>query len=119
MRSWKHVLGIAGIALGLGMAGAGREPVVAGCLQRQTPINITMFHGDRARLGWNEAETELSPVHVGGPAFGPIWGSPPAGRPDISPPTLPHAPLCRRPRAHAWPARGRAPRHRVRCLEQR
>jgi outer membrane protein assembly factor BamB len=77
MRSWKHVLGIAGIALGLGMAGAGLAPGVAGCLQRQTPINITMFHGDRARLGWNAAETELSPVHVSGPAFGPIWSSPP------------------------------------------
>ncbi len=77
MRSWKHVLGIAGIALALGMAGAGREPVVAGCLQRQTPINIAMFHGDRARLGWNAAETELSPAHVSGPAFGPIWSSPP------------------------------------------
>jgi hypothetical protein len=35
-----------------------------------------MFHGDRARTGWNPNETVLAPSNVGGDSFGVLWSSP-------------------------------------------
>ena len=43
------------------------------CTGAETPF----FHGDRARLGWNAEETQLTPEAVASPAFGPLWSSPP------------------------------------------
>lgn len=36
-------------------------------------VNSPMFHGDRARLGWQATETLLSPQTVASPAFGRLW----------------------------------------------
>ena len=43
------------------------------CNGAETPL----FHGNRARLGWNAEETQLTPQTVASPAFGPLWSSPP------------------------------------------
>jgi hypothetical protein len=37
--------------------------------------NWLMFHGDRARLGWNADEPLLTPATVAGPQFGVLWQS--------------------------------------------
>lgn len=34
------------------------------------------FHGDRARTGWNMAETTLVPANVRAGSFGPVWSTP-------------------------------------------
>ena len=36
-------------------------------------VSITTFHGDNARLGWNNRETALTPDAVAGRAFGKRW----------------------------------------------
>lgn len=36
---------------------------------------VPMFHGDRARLGWQATESVLSPQSVALPAFGRLWES--------------------------------------------
>ncbi len=36
-------------------------------------VNITTFHCDEARLGWNAAETQLTPAGVQNGAFGKLW----------------------------------------------
>jgi hypothetical protein len=35
-----------------------------------------MFHGDRARTGWDDTEPDLTPERVGGGAFRELWESP-------------------------------------------
>src|SRR5439155_26045736 len=40
-------------------------------------VDKLMFHGDRARLGWNSHETDLTPARVGSDAFGSLWNSEP------------------------------------------
>ena len=40
-----------------------------------TSVSKTMFHGDRARTGWNAAETDLTPSAVGSASFGALWSS--------------------------------------------
>jgi len=50
--------------------------------QRTTSVDDTgtynwlMFHGDRARTGWNANETVLTPANVGSSSFGMLWASP-------------------------------------------
>ena len=38
--------------------------------------NWLMFHGDRARTGWNSNETVLTPANVSSSSFGVLWSSP-------------------------------------------
>lgn len=48
-------------------------------------IAVPGFHGGSARLGWNDAEPDLTPARVGGGNFGLVWSSAPfdacSGRP--------------------------------------
>jgi len=37
------------------------------------PINVVTFHYSEARLGWNSAETQLTPSNVGSRTFGKLW----------------------------------------------
>jgi hypothetical protein len=39
-------------------------------------VDTLMFHGDRARTGWDANETVLMPANVSSGNFGPIWNSP-------------------------------------------
>ena len=39
--------------------------------------SVAMFHGNRARLGWDAAEPALSPKAVASPQFGKLWESAP------------------------------------------
>jgi hypothetical protein len=61
------------------------------------PVNKPMFHGDRARLGWNADEPVLTPARVSSPAFGKLWDSPPLDAAEIDgrviPPHLYASPL--------------------------
>ena len=57
-------------------AGAGAAPPdAATCPTRVNPLDVPMFHGDRARLGWNSRETDLTPASVAGGGFGLRWNS--------------------------------------------
>jgi hypothetical protein len=56
-----------------------------------------MFHGDRARSGWNASEVALTPSAVGSSRFGAVWSSPQLDAIDLgggpSPPHLYASPL--------------------------
>jgi outer membrane protein assembly factor BamB len=54
-------------------------PIPAVAAEQAAPPShaVAAFHGDRQRLGWSSRETALSPTSVAGPAFGPVWSSPP------------------------------------------
>jgi hypothetical protein len=39
-------------------------------------VNVLTFHYDNARLGWNRAETQLTPAAVRPGAFGKLWHAP-------------------------------------------
>ena len=52
-------------------------------------VSITTFHGDNARLGWNDREAALTPTAVGSRAFGKLWGTPLGGKVTGSPLYLP------------------------------
>jgi hypothetical protein len=73
---------LAATALGVGLAvvwaGACRSPPpsIGACPAASGSSTWPTFHGDRARLGWNDAETVLTPSAVGGGNFGPLWTSP-------------------------------------------
>ncbi len=49
---------------------------LAGPVTDPGTYNWLMFHGDRARTGWNPNETVLAPSNVGGGSFGVLWSSP-------------------------------------------
>ncbi len=42
-----------------------------------TRVDVPFFHGDRARLGWNDTENQLTPAAVASGLFGHLWDSPP------------------------------------------
>ena len=48
---------------------------LASCTAAPTGLDVPMYHGDRARLGWNAQETALTPQAVAGGAFGLRWNS--------------------------------------------
>jgi hypothetical protein len=56
----------------------GADPVQPG-LRRQgavsAGVNVTTFHGDESRLGWNAAETRLTPANVHTGSFGKLWAA--------------------------------------------
>lgn len=62
------------LALG---AAVGSPSAAAPCAEPRETVNVPTFHGDPQRLGWNPAERDLTPARVAGPAFGPLWSSPP------------------------------------------
>jgi hypothetical protein len=47
------------------------------CTAPFTGLTKPMFHGDRARSGWNDREPVLTPAVVASPAVGSLWDSPP------------------------------------------
>ena len=52
-------------------------PLKVGLSQTTSPaVNTLTFHGDSQRLGWNAAETALTPTSVSSGSFGPLWNSP-------------------------------------------
>lgn len=53
------------------------SPQLRPCAPARAKLATPMFHGDRARLGWNAAETILTPSLVGSSRFGATWSSPP------------------------------------------
>jgi len=54
-----------------------RTSLPVACVQPfAAPLSQLMFHGDRARLGWNAQERDLSPDRVAS-QLGWIWDSPP------------------------------------------
>src|SRR5260370_2033839 len=54
----------------------GAQQIRARTLDDSGTYNWLMFHGDRARTGWNSNETVLTPANVSGSAFGVLWSSP-------------------------------------------
>ena len=58
-----------------------------------SPQDVTTFHRDPQRTGWNPLERDLTPASVGSPAFGPLWASPPFDTAGEHPPRLYASPL--------------------------
>ena len=79
---------IAGRAMGKSDA----APVVA-TRSLASAADITTFHRNPQRTGWNATETMLTPGSVGSPAFGHIWESPQLDSFDGVPPRLYASPL--------------------------
>jgi hypothetical protein len=52
-------------------------PVFPACPSGAPPIDVAMFHGDRARSGWNPVETTLTPARVASAGFDWLWDSQP------------------------------------------
>lgn len=62
------------LALG---AARGSPSAAAPCAGPGETVNVPTFHADPQRLSWSPAERDLTPARVAGPAFGPLWSSPP------------------------------------------
>lgn len=66
-----------GATLGLGAVQARAADPARSALCRRPDaspsINITTFHGDESRLGWNAAETRLTPANVRSGRFTRLW----------------------------------------------
>ena len=58
-----------------------------------SPDDVTTFHRDALRSGWNRRETVLTPAAVSGGGFGPTWSSPPLAGDDAQPARLYASPL--------------------------
>jgi hypothetical protein len=52
------------------------HPVDPPCSTSTTRIDVPLFHGDRARLGWNADEPDLTPAALSSGSFGWLWDSP-------------------------------------------
>jgi outer membrane protein assembly factor BamB len=73
MNPSQHVRRIAAIALTAAAMGAAlAEPADEGRARPfgGTPVDVTTYHYDNFRTGWNPAETDLTPATVGGSGFG-------------------------------------------------
>jgi hypothetical protein len=66
---------VAVAALALAACSHPVPPDYAACPTGAAPIDVAMFHGDRARSGWNASETTLTPTRVSSTAFGWLWDS--------------------------------------------
>lgn len=55
---------------------------------QQSSHDVTTFHRDPQRTGWNPLERNLTPTSVASPEFGPLWQSPQFDSVDGYPPRL-------------------------------
>ena len=86
-RPSRGVLALIGVFLGI-VGGSLFNPG-ASRAQSPMPVNATTFHYDSQRTGWNSNETVLTPNHVSGPEFGPLWNSEPLDSVTIGSTTYP------------------------------
>ena len=68
------------------------QPIYPACPGGETPIDVPMFHGDRARTGWNANEVALTPASVKS-SFGWLWDSDPLDVGSSAPPRIHATPL--------------------------
>src|SRR5580704_18156884 len=61
------VVGAAGLAAALSLAAPGAQA---------KPFNVTTYHYDSLRTGWNDDETVLTPANVKSPGFGWLFSVP-------------------------------------------
>ena len=66
-------------------------PIHPACRAGAPLLDVPMFHGDRARSGWNASETELTPASVTA-GFNWLWDSEPLDS-DPKPPRIHASPL--------------------------
>jgi len=74
-RGWKFAIASL-VLLVLGGTGATTRPPSSVARNDAGTYNWLMFHGDRARTGWNSNETILTPDNVSSSSFGRLWASP-------------------------------------------
>lgn len=60
---------------------------------QQSSHDVTTFHRDPQRTGWNPLERDLTPASVATPAFGSLWSSPQFDSTDGHPPRMHASPL--------------------------
>jgi hypothetical protein len=53
------------------------RPIDPPCPSTGPELNVPMFRGDRGRVGWNAAETDLTPGKLTGGSFNWLWNSQP------------------------------------------
>jgi hypothetical protein len=87
------------LVLLVALAGCGRDhqrftdaPTFPTCPSGAPRIDVAMFHGDRARTGWNPLESELTPSTVAS-SFGWLWDSDPLDADGSAPPRVHATPL--------------------------
>lgn len=79
-KGWRVPSAVMMAVLATLLLGSCRSPsaqhIRARALDDSGTYNWLMFHGDRARTGWNSNETVLTPANVSGSGFGMLWASP-------------------------------------------
>ena len=58
-----------------------------------SPLDVSTFHRDPQRTGWNSIERELTPSSIANSDFGPVWESPQFDMAGSHPPRLYASPL--------------------------
>jgi hypothetical protein len=64
------------LLIGSGCPKSPSAPPLAKCAAAFQGLAVPTFHGGNARIGWNAAETSLTPAAVASTSFGLAWSSP-------------------------------------------